>query len=144
MKLSEKYVRFIPGETRPKTLDEILDDAQQRVRMDVMTYTSPTGGQKESKPARYELIPAEPLRQLAELMGKGAQKYSDHNWRLGYAWSLSFAALNRHLWAFWNGEDNDPENGSPHLAAVAHHAFALLEFMTTHPDFDDRPNTKTD
>jgi hypothetical protein len=75
---------------------------------------------------------------LARLYGRGAAKYAAHNWRRGYPWSLSFAALQRHAWAFWNGEDIDAEMGLPHLAAVAFHAFALLEFMESHPSFDDR------
>jgi hypothetical protein len=101
--------------------------------------TSSTGGQKGSKEARYDLIPAGPLKTLAELYGRGALKYEDRNWERGYDWSLSFAALNRHLWQFWNGEDCDEETGKPHLASVAWHAFALLEFMEKHPDFDNRP-----
>lgn len=101
--------------------------------------TSSTGGEKGSKLARYDLIPAEPLLHLAELYGKGAEKYDDNNWRRGYDWSLSFAALNRHLWQFWSGEDIDPEMGKPHMASVAWHAFALLEFMEAHPEFDNRP-----
>lgn len=104
--------------------------------------TSETGGQKGQKEARYDLLPAVPLRTVAELFGKGAQKYEERNWERGYEWSLSFAALNRHLWQFWNGEDIDEELGKPHLAAVIFHALALLEFSTTHPEFDNRPNSK--
>lgn len=100
---------------------------------------SSTGGEKGTKPQRYDLIPAGPLRTLAELYGKGAEKYADRNWERGYEWSKSFAALNRHLWQFWGGEDLDDETGLPHLASVAWHAFALLQFMNQHPDFDDRP-----
>lgn len=103
--------------------------------------TSTTGAQKGSKLARYDLIPAVPLNELAKVYGKGASKYADRNWEGGYDWSLSFAALNRHLWAFWNGEDTDPELGTPHMANVAWHAFVLLEFMNTHPELDNRPNT---
>lgn len=99
-----------------------------------------TGGEKGSKLARYDLIPAEPLRLLAEHYGRGAQKYEDRNWERGYRWSLSFAALNRHLWAFWNGEDVDPETGSLHMTAVAWHAFALLEYAQRHLGTDDRPH----
>ncbi|MGW1739994.1 dATP/dGTP diphosphohydrolase domain-containing protein [Nocardia sp. NPDC001965] len=108
---------------------------------------SSTGGEKGQKLARYGLIPAGALRRVAELYGKGAQKYSDHNWRRGYDWSLSFDAMLRHAWAFWDGEDfdEDPqiplgEDGerSPHLAAVVFHALALLTFMEEHPEFDDR------
>jgi len=101
--------------------------------------TSRTGGQKGTKPQRYDLIPAAPLRTLAELYGRGAEKYEPRNWERGYEWSKSFAALNRHLWQFWSGQDVDDETGLPHLASVAWHAFALLEFMDRHPDFDDRP-----
>lgn len=101
--------------------------------------TSSTGGQKGSKPQRYDLIPAGPLRTLAELYGRGALKYDDDNWRKGYSWRLSFAALNRHLWQFWDGQDYDEETGLPHLASVAWHAFTLLSFMEEHREFDDRP-----
>lgn len=102
---------------------------------------SSTGAEKGSKLERYDLIPAEPLRLLARHYGRGAEKYAERNWERGYGWHLSYSALNRHLWAFWNGEDTDEETGSPHMVAVAWHAFALLEFARAHPDFDTRPNT---
>ena len=101
--------------------------------------TSATGAQKAGNLERYDLIPSEPLRLLAEHYGRGARKYKDRNWELGYEWSKSFAALNRHLWQFWNGEDIDAETGSPHIIAVAWHAFALAEWFSTHPEFDNRP-----
>ena len=102
---------------------------------------SPTGAQKAGNLERYDLLPAEPLRMLAEHYGRGALKYSDDNYRKGYDWRLSYAALNRHLWQFWAGEDIDAETGSPHLVAVAWHAFTLLEFIETHPEFDTRLKT---
>lgn len=100
-----------------------------------------TGGKKGNKLARYDLIPSDALELLAEHYGKGAKKYSDNNWRLGYKWGLSFAALMRHAWAFWRGEDIDEETGTPHLIAVAWHAFALHTFTKTHPELDDRSKT---
>lgn len=99
---------------------------------------SPTGGAKGQKMERYDLIPPEPLRLLAEHYGRGAKKYGDDNWTKGYDWSLNFAAMQRHAWAFWGGEDNDPETGSPHMVAVAWHAFTLLAFASMHPEFDNR------
>ena len=101
--------------------------------------TSSTGGQKGKKLARYDLIPVHPLWDVAELYGRGALKYEDRGWERGYAWSLSYAALMRHLQQFWDRESLDKETGSPHLAAVVFHALALLEFSATHPEFDDRP-----
>lgn len=101
--------------------------------------TSTTGGQKGTKPARFDLIPTGPLWALAELYGRGAEKYAPRNYERGYDWSLSFAAMQRHAWSFWSGQDVDDETGLPHLASVAWHAFALMLFGTTHPEFDDRP-----
>lgn len=97
-----------------------------------------TGGQKGTKLARYDLIPPLPLELLAEHYGRGARKYADRNWEKGYSWGFSFSAMMRHAWAFWRGEDIDPETGSPHLVAVAWHAFALLEFGRRVPELDDR------
>ncbi|AXH46895.1 DUF5664 domain-containing protein [Mycobacterium phage Aminay] len=105
---------------------------------------STTGGQKAGNLERYDLIPAEPLRRLAEHYGRGALKYADDNWRKGYDWRLSFAALNRHLWQFWAGEDIDAETGTPHIIAVAWHAFTLAEFAEIHPEFDTRLTTLDD
>lgn len=100
--------------------------------------TSSTGGEKGTKPERYDLIPVDALASVARLYGEGAKKYSEHNWRKGYEWSKSYAALNRHLAEFWKGVDIDPETGEPHLAAVIFHALALITFMNEQPEFDDR------
>lgn len=97
-----------------------------------------TGAQKGSKPERYDLIPTVALADLARVYHMGAQKYDDHNWRKGYAWSLSYAAMQRHLNAFWEGEDLDTESGLPHLAHAMWHCATLLTFMRENKDKDDR------
>lgn len=99
---------------------------------------SSSGGEKGVKDEAYHLLPPEALATVARHYGIGAQKYADHNWRRGYEWSKSFAALMRHAWAFWRGEDIDEETGSPHMAAVVFHALTLLTFMDEHRPFDDR------
>jgi hypothetical protein len=43
-----------------------------------------------------------------------------------------------HLWAFWKGEDIDPETRLSHLASALFNISALLEYTETHPDLDDR------
>lgn len=101
------------------------------------------GGKKDKKLARYDLIPIRPLFAVATLYGLGASKYDERNWELGYSWSSSYAALQRHANAFWGGESVDPDNGQHHLTSVVFHAFALMEFEHTHPKFDDR-GTKVD
>lgn len=103
--------------------------------------SSSTGGEKGVKLERFDLIPVDALSTVAQLYGQGAKKYSEHNWRKGYEWSKSYAALQRHANLFWKGEDIDEEMGLPHLAAVVFHAFALMTFMEEQPKFDDRVNT---
>lgn len=65
----------------------------------------------------------------------------DWNWRQGYAWSLSYAAMQRHANLFWSGEDVDPETGCEHMASVVFHALALMTFALEHPEKDDRYGT---
>src|SRR6185437_9190435 len=101
--------------------------------------TSATGGAKGSKLARFDLIPPGPEIELAELYGKGGEKYEDRNWERGYPWHLSYAALRRHLAKFWKGQDRDPQTGTKEIICVAWHASALAEFMETQPECDDRP-----
>jgi hypothetical protein len=100
--------------------------------------TSSTGAEKGVKPQMYSLIPVEAMEQVAEHYGVGTAKYDDHNWRKGYEWSKSYNSLQRHANAFWRGEDNDPELGTPHMAAVVFHALTLLTFVQEQPGFDDR------
>lgn len=69
--------------------------------------TSAKGGQKGVKLERFDLIPAGPLAELARHYGVGAIKYAEHQWRQGYEWSKSIAAIGRHWSAFAGGEDYD-------------------------------------
>jgi hypothetical protein len=115
-----------------------LEYIKKSINGEVRT-TSSTGGQKGSKPQRYDLIPAGPLKLLAELYGKGAEKYDERNWEKGYDWHLSYAAAQRHMNQWWAGEDIDEETGIPHPINAVFHMFGVTEFMTTHPEFDDRP-----
>lgn len=97
-----------------------------------------TGGQKGSKLARFDLVSVLAQVEEAKVYGRGAEKYDDNNWRRGYAWSLSYAALLRHLAAFWAGEDRDPETGLLHLAHARWHTGVLIEFMLRELGTDDR------
>lgn len=106
--------------------------------------TSSTGGQKAGNQVRASLLPWEQVMDVAELYGKGAEKYDAHNWMKGYDWSLSHDALHRHLSEWWLGrefDDGEGGTGLEHLTAVVFHAFALMYFRKNFPEFDDRPGT---
>ena len=134
---------YCEGVDREEVKEEIVEKYSPMVE-DWITQAgevrtvSATGGEKGVKAQRYDLIPIHPLNLLAELYGKGAEKYAAHNFRKGYEWSKSYASAMRHMTAFWNGEDIDPEMAIPHVICAAFHMFALAEFMKFHPDFDDR------
>lgn len=86
-----------------------------------------TGAVKDNRSkARMDLIPYLPLYGAAEVLGYGAAKYKPNNWRLGLSWSQTFASLQRHLWAFNEGKDIDPESGLPHID----HAMCQLLFLS--------------
>lgn len=56
----------------------------------------------------------------------GAMKYGRGNYRaVGVRASIYFDACNRHLNAWFEGEDNDPDSGLPHLG----HALACLAIL---------------
>jgi hypothetical protein len=84
------------------------------------------------------LLSTEAMNQTAAVLAFGAQKYAEHNWRNGFAWSRPLAAAMRHITAFNDGEDRDPESGLSHLAHAACCIMFLLEFEKTHPHLDDR------
>lgn len=103
--------------------------------------TSATGGQKGVKAQRHSLLPRHGLDVIAEVFGFGAQKYDDHNWRRGYEWSKSYDALQRHLTAWWDGEDIDPESGLSHLGHAGFHILVLATWERLDgqgSQFDDR------
>lgn len=98
-----------------------------------------SGGAKGAKAQAMHLLPGDALLAISEHLNKGAEKYAARNWERGYAFSLSFAAMQRHLWAWWQGEDDDPEFGWSHLRAVGFHALTLLTFELRGIGTDDRP-----
>lgn len=122
-------------------VSELLEQStleHQALDREVRVTNPITGGQKGAKLARFDLLPAKALWKVAELYGRGAAKYAPWNYRLGYAWSLSIAALERHLALWKEGEETDAETQCHHLASVVFHALALLLFTDEHPELDDR------
>jgi len=75
--------------------------------------------------ARFDLLPPEFLLETSAVLTYGAKKYTPNNWANGADWSRYFSAMQRHLWAWWGGEDKDAETGITHLA----HAACCLAFL---------------
>lgn len=90
-----------------------------------------------SKP-RLELVPYAAVSEIAEVLTFGAAKYDANNWCRGARWGRYFAALLRHLFAWWSGEEKDPETGKSHLAHAGCCLFFLMEYQRNNWGTDDR------
>lgn len=93
----------------------------------------------EGKPM-VGLIPPLPLLEIAKVFTYGVKKYAAHNYMDGggFNYSRLYDAMQRHLLAFWSGEDNDPESGLSHLAHAAFGCLTLLNYQVVSHGRDDR------
>lgn len=87
---------------------------------------------------KMELLSPIALTEIAKVLTFGSIKYQAHNWRKGISWSRVLGAALRHLMAFINGEDKDPESGLSHLAHASCCLMFLLEYEVRHKELDDR------
>lgn len=88
-----------------------------------------------------DLLSSTAMTQVAEVLTFGAKKYAAHNWRKGIAYSRVYAALQRHLTAWNEGQELDPESGLSHLAHAGCCLMFLLEYSSKqekYQKFDDR------
>jgi len=100
-----------------------------------------TGGVKfDGGKPRMDLLPPELMEGVADVLTFGAQKYGERNWELGMNWGRPYAALMRHMIAWWGGEDNDPETGMSHLAHAGCCIAFLMAFERRNHGTDDRPH----
>ncbi len=97
------------------------------------------GRKDDTGKVRMELIPPEIKVALGTILGFGATKYDDRNWEKGMDWSRCYGALERHMTAWWSGENSDAETGESHLW----HALCCISFLVAYErrgvGKDDRP-----
>ena len=87
------------------------------------------------------LVPVALIMAVAAVLAFGAKKYASNNWRKGMKWSEVYSALQRHLNAWQDGEENDPESGLSHLWHGACCLAFLIEYSAhrkLYGKFDDR------
>lgn len=77
---------------------------------------------------RLSLIPREAKELVAKVLAFGADKYDAWNWAKGANWTRYLDATYRHLDAWAEGEDNDPETGLSHIG----HALCCLCFLAVY------------
>lgn len=93
-----------------------------------------------SKKVPLHLIPPSAKHFLAMAMEDGGNKYGPYNWReIPVAVSPYYSAAQRHLDAFWDGENEAPDSKVHHLAHAMACCAILLDAMTCGAMVDDRP-----
>lgn len=96
------------------------------------------GRKDDANKAPYDLIAPEMLHAMAAVLDFGAKKYAPRNWEKGMRWGRCFAALMRHLWAWWAGERADSETGMSHLWHAACCLMFLVAYEARQVGQDDR------
>ena len=138
---------FYLGSGKP-TLDEslfpgsgklTLDDVQTLLENKEVKITDAGGSSKGMKLPQLGAIDPVALLEVAKVAGYGTIKYGRGNYmKSGYDWSLNVDALFRHLLAWLQREDNDPESGLSHLAHAGWHVLTLIGFQLRGIGTDDR------
>lgn len=96
----------------------------------------------DSGKTNWSLLPIESVEEILKVLEFGATKYDDWNWSTGNGFSYTrvFNATMRHLWAWFRGEDNDPETGLSHWAHAGCNVLFMLHFIKNKERYnqDDR------
>lgn len=91
------------------------------------------------------VLPARPIAEVGLAMLEGALKYGRHNYRVaGVRASVYYDAVGRHLDAWWEGQDIDPDSGLSHIAKAVAGLLVLRDSMLQGNWNDDRPPRASD
>lgn len=90
--------------------------------------------------AALSMVPFTVIFELALAMLEGARKYGRHNYRrAGVRGSVYFDANMRHMAAWYEGEDIDPDSGLSHVTKAIASLVVLRDSMIRDNWVDDRP-----
>jgi hypothetical protein len=107
--------------------------------IDATKDTNPKDAIGVKKPP-LSTLPMPVLFELGAAMLEGACKYRRHNYRIsGVRASIYFDATMRHLAAYWEGEDIDPDSGVHHITKAMASLLVLRDAMMNDKVLDDRP-----
>ena len=80
------------------------------------------------------------MAEVGVAMLEGACKYGRHNYRIaGVRASVYYDALMRHMLAWWEGEDLDPDSNLSHVTKAITTLVVLRDAMMQDMLTDDRP-----
>lgn len=87
---------------------------------------------------KWSLVDFDALEDMVKVLEFGAQKYSANNWKKGLNTDEIAESMMRHLFAYLQGEDIDPESGLPHTGHIMCNAMFLSYMHKFVPKSDTR------
>lgn len=87
---------------------------------------------------KWGLVPFKALEPMVRVLEFGAGKYEPFNWAKGLSYVEVCESLQRHLYSFMNGEDNDKESKIHHIGHILCNAMFLSYMVITNKGTDDR------
>ena len=93
-----------------------------------------------SRKVPMSVVPTPVIMEVAVGMLEGSLRYGSHNYRKsGVRASVYYDAVNRHLGAWWEGEDIDPDSGLSHVVKAISSLVVLRDAMIRGKMIDNRP-----
>lgn len=122
--------------------DQAVEEARQHEEKqpaDVNTMANPKQAFGDKK-VPLHLVPGPAMAYCAQALKEGSRKYGAFNWRHTSVEVQTYVgATMRHLMAFVDGEDMDPESGNPHLAHAIASLAILIDAIESGKVIDNRP-----
>jgi hypothetical protein len=88
----------------------------------------------------YSTLSQVVIAEMAVALLEGARKYGRHNWRaVGVRTSIYADAAKRHIDAYMEGEDTDPDSGLSHITKAIAGLHVLRDAQIRGMATDDRP-----
>lgn len=87
---------------------------------------------------KWSLVDFKSLEDMVRVLEFGAKKYDTDNWKKGLPTKEIVESMLRHIYAYLDGEDLDPESGLPHIGHIQCNALFLSYMSKNKPEFDNR------
>ena len=128
----------MPFEDGTRTCRELLE-APERPTDVLRKDTNPKDAQAGTK-VPLHLVPRTAITAMAMAFCEGGLKYGPYNWReSGVRASVYVAAMQRHMSAWFDGEDIDPDSGLSHVWKAMACLAIIVDAEACGKLNDDRP-----
>ena len=90
---------------------------------------------------QWSMVDFKSLEDMVRVLEFGAKKYSRDNWKKGLKTTEVVDSMLRHIYAYLEGEDLDPESGINHTGHIMCNAMFLSHMHLFRKDMDTRCKT---